>query len=175
MIRPTAAIALVVVLLAGCGGGGAEDDGATGATQPAPGSATQPASRCTSLTASDIARVASIRPSRQEPLANAPGHRLRCSILFIDSSGQLILELTEADGGRAALAALRRGTASDLGPAAVRPLPALGRGAFVARRVLGFARGRAVVELQTGYSGDGRLQLTSAQLVQLAAIVTSRT
>jgi hypothetical protein len=160
---------------AGCGGG-AQPGSETDATQPAPGSAGgQPTKTCTSLAAGDLVHVASIRPSKQEPLANAPGNDLRCSVLFVDASGQLILELTQASGGRAALASLRRGTAADLGQATMRPLPALGPGAFVARRVLAFTRGGRLIELQTGYSSEGRLQLTAAQLTRLAAIVAART
>jgi hypothetical protein len=81
------------------------------------------------------------------------------------------VEVSEVGGGRAALEALRRTTASDLGRNTVRRLPAFGEGAFVARRVLAYARGRALVELQTGYSADGRLQLTLGQLARLAEIV----
>jgi hypothetical protein len=165
MIRAIPPI-VVSLVLASCGGG-------TGSTQPTGGAvSSQPASRCTSLTSRDIVRVASIRPSEEQALASSPGVRLRCSILFIDSSGQLILQLTEAGGGRATLADLRRAAASDVGAAAVRPLPALGDGAFVARRVLAFARGRSVVELQTGYSADGRLQLPPSALTRLATIAS---
>jgi hypothetical protein len=170
MIRAISPI-VVALVLASCGG---EDTGATGSIQPTSGAVSgQPSSRCTSLTSRDIARVASIRPSEEQALASSPGVRLRCSILFIDSSGQLILQLTEAGGGRAALADLRRAAASDVGAAAVRPLPALGNGAFVARRVLAFARGRSVVQLQTGYSADGRLQLTPSELTRLATIASA--
>jgi hypothetical protein len=176
MIRPSAPIALVALLLAGCGGGGTQTGAESTAAQPGEGSPSGEATRrCAFLTASDIARVASVRPSQEEPLANAPGHRVRCSILFIDSSGQLILQLTESGGGPAALTSIRRGAASELGAAAVQPLAELGPGGFVARRVLAFARGRTIVELRTGYSDDGRLQLTPAQLRRLAAIVASRT
>jgi hypothetical protein len=172
MIRSTVCIALVALALAGCDGGGDAAGTATDAAGPTVG---QPngaaANRCASLTVNDIARVASVQPADQQALASAPGQSVRCSTVFIDSSGQLILQLSEAGGGRAALAALRRTTASDLGPNTVRPLPALGEGAFVARRVLAYARGRALVELQTGYSADGRLQLTPDQLARLAEIV----
>lgn len=176
MLRLTALIASAALLAVGCGGGGnggdTEASGGTGSTQPAASS--QPTKTCASLSASDLARVASIRPSKQEPLAQPPGSNLRCSTLFVDASGQLILELTQAGGGQAALAGLRRGTASDLGAATVRPLPLLGPGAFVARRVLAFARDGQLVELQTGYSSEGRLQLTTAELMRLATIVASR-
>lgn len=173
-LRRTVLVALSALVAAGCGGG-KQAGGGTDSTQPAPGSASgQLTKSCTSLSASDIAHVAAIRPSKHEPLANTSGGNLRCSILFIDSSGQLILELTEADGGRAALATLRRGTASDLGAATVRPLPALGPGAFVARRVLAFASGGRLVELQTGYSSEGRLQLSTGQLTRLGTIVAAR-
>jgi hypothetical protein len=126
------------------------------------------------LAAADIADVASVQASRQESLGSAPGSSARCSVVFVDSSGQLILQVTELGGGQATLAELRRTAASDLGPATVRSTPALGRGAFVARRVLAFARGGDVVQLQTGYSSTGQLQLTPAQLTRLAAIVARR-
>jgi hypothetical protein len=172
MLRSTVFITLVSLALAGCDGGGDEagtGTDVTGATVVHTNG--QSASRCASLTANDIARVASVQPADQQALASAPGQSVSCSTVFVDSSGQLILQLSEAGGGRAALAALRRTTASDLGPNTVRPLPALGEGAFVARRVLAYARGRALVELQTGYSADGRLQLTPDQLARLAEIV----
>ena len=165
---------VAAALLAGCGGGTGADGTTAGAEPSVVGQNSPPATRCTTLSKADLVRVASVRPARQQALADAPGQDLRCSILFIDSSGQLILQLTEADGGRSALAALRQATASEVGAKAVRPLPALGRGAFVARRVLAFARGSSLVELQTGYNAGGRLQLTPAQLVRLAAKVDMR-
>jgi hypothetical protein len=167
--------AVAALLAAGCGGGAKPLSGGAGASQPRSSSASsQSMPSCVSPTASDIERVASIRPSRQEALAASPGVHLRCSTIFIDRSGQLILQVTQADGGQAALLALRRSTAGELGSATVRPLPALGAGAFVARRVLAFARNGQLVTLQTGYSAAGRLQLTAAQLARLATTAASQ-
>ena len=169
-------VALAALLAAGCGGGAKPLSRGAGASQPRSSSASgQSMASCVSPTASDIERVASIRPSRQEALAASPGVHLQCSTIFIDRSGQLILQVTQADGGQAALLALRRSTASQLGSATVRPLPALGAGAFLARRVLAFARNGQLVTLQTGYSAAGRLQLTAGQLAQLATIAASKT
>jgi hypothetical protein len=169
-------VALAALLAAGCGGGAKPRSGGAGASQPRSSPASgQSMASCVSPAASDIERVASIRPSRQEALAESPGVHLRCSTIFIDGSGQLILQVTQADGGPAALTALRRSITGELGSATVRPLPALGAGAFVARRVLAFARSGRLVTLQTGYSAAGRLQLTAAQLARLATIAASQT
>jgi hypothetical protein len=92
-------------------------------------------------------------------------------MLFVDSSGQLILQLTEADGGQAALTDLRRTTAAEVGPGAIHPVAKFGPGAFVGSRVLGFIHGSRLVTLQTGYTTSGELELTPDQLVQLATIV----
>jgi hypothetical protein len=174
----TAAIVSIALVTTSCGG--SQPTGGTGATTPNSGSASThvpngggPTKSCGSLTARDIVHVGSTRPSKEETLANSPGSRLHCSDVFADSSGGLILQLTEARGGRAALIGLRRASASEQGAASIRHLTRLGPEAFVARRMLGFVRGDQLVTLQTGYSADGKLHLTSAQLVRLAAIVAA--
>jgi hypothetical protein len=181
MRGPPAAVALLVLLLAGCGGGtnsaGPNASASTSTAQsktststPAPTSG-QSTRNCTALNADDLVRVASLKPSKQGTLAAAPGQSLRCSRLFVDSSGQLILQLTEAGGGRPALTSLRRATAADAGARAIQPVPKLGPGAFVGGRVLGFILGNRLVTLQTGYTASGMLELSPDQLVRLAAIV----
>jgi hypothetical protein len=164
-----AMIALMAAAQASCVGGEAGRPPAS--TQPS--TSGQPTRTCASLTEGDIENVASIRPSKQEALANVPESDVRCSTVFIDESGHLILQLTEAGGGRASLKALRSEMASTFGQDAIRELPTLGGSAFVARRVLGFVREGQLVTLQTGYSADGRLELTPDQLARLAEIVES--
>lgn len=162
---------LAVLLLAGCGDRakpvGTATDRGLAPTAPA----TRP---CAWLTGSDIARVAPITPSREAALTPTPGNGLRCSALFIDGSGQLIAELTETRGGGAALATARRTAAAAYGPEAITALPALGAGAFVARRILAFRRGDRLFTLETGYSAAGRLQLTPDQLKRLARVIAAR-
>src|SRR5690242_9952705 len=121
MRRLTLLVILLVPLLASCGSNGKEARRGTSAAQSTLRSASgQPTKNCPTLRAIDVAHVASIRPLRQQTLANLPGSHLHCSSLFIDSSGQLILEFTEAGGGRAALATLRRVTGEEQGRATVR-------------------------------------------------------
>jgi hypothetical protein len=132
------------------------------------------ASACRELSAQDLQAVGAALPSRREALARAPGSQVSCSIVFIDSAGQLILQVTETDGGRAALEQVRRAVAAST-TGSVGPLPALGAGAFVSRRATGFAHGGRVVELQTGYAADGHLELSRAELVRLARVARTRT
>jgi hypothetical protein len=134
----------------------------------------QRASACREVSAQDLEAVGSVLPSRREVLARAPGSRASCSIVFIDSAGQLVLQVTEMDGGSSALEQVRRAAAAST-TGSVLSFPALGAGAFVARRVAGFARGGRVVELQIGYSAAGRLELSRAELVRLARIAANRT
>lgn len=138
-------------------------------TQPAhPHTAGQKIARCTWLTKDDLATVAPGQPSSERTMAQTPGNNLRCATLFIDGSGYLILQTTEQTGDNAALATLRKQTASTLDPSAITPLPTLGPGAFVAHRVLSFRHGDHLLTLQTGYSEDGHLELTPSQLIRLA-------
>jgi hypothetical protein len=132
--------------------------------------------RCPSLTAADVMHISSARPIRNQDVAPDPGTAERCGTLFIGGSpyGNLIVEITESDGGSAALGRFRSAMAQELGKAAVRPIAGLGSGAFVARRVVAFARAGRVVQLETGYGSEGRLTLTAGQLVQLARLVASR-
>lgn len=132
--------------------------------------------RCPSLTAADVRHVSSARPVRSQDLARDPGMAERCGTLFIGGSpyGNLIVEIIESHGGSAALRRFRSAMAQELGKTAVRPIAGLGSGAFVARRVVAFARAGRVVKLQTGYGSEGRLTLTAGRLVQLARLVASR-
>ncbi len=131
---------------------------------------------CSSLAAADFSRVAAVRPASIQPLAQGQpyGYKFRCGTAFIDGGGQMIALVTQAVGSRAALAAFRRAAASELGPRTVRAIPSLGAGAFVARRELGFLRNGQLVILQTGYSQQGRLQLSDRQLVALANLAGPR-
>jgi hypothetical protein len=155
----------VALALAGCGGSGPSHTtaAATAATQ---------ASLCALLTGTDLQRVSGRPPARIESLQHVPGSDLRCASLFIDGSGGLILELTESPATPGSLPALRRTVAEAQGrPSAVR---ALGPGAFVARRELGFVHRGQLITLQAGYSQQGRLELTRAQLVTLAKTASTR-
>jgi len=61
------------------------------------------------------------------------------------------------------------------GRAALRLVPGLGPGAFLARRrIVAFTRGGRIVTLQTGYGSEGRLSLTVGQLTRLARLVAAR-
>src|SRR5437899_2302274 len=91
---------------------------------------------CTLLNANDLQRVAGVRPARVESLAHAPGIDFTCASLFIDGSGQLILEVMESPGKAPTLAGLRRRVAAEQGRTS--PVPGLGAGAFVACRELAF-------------------------------------
>jgi hypothetical protein len=144
-----------------------------GTTLAACGGGPRHAADCASLTASEIERVALVQPSRREMLAKAPASRELCSVVFLDSAGALIVQLSVATGGSSALAALRRGTA-EIVATTPRPVPSLGEGAFVAKRIVGFVRGGRLVELQAGYSAAGRLELSPRELVHLAQVVADK-
>ena len=54
----------------------------------------------------------------------------------------------------------------------VEPAPELGKGAFFARRrVIGFQAGERLITLETGFTQQGTLELTRAQLARLARLI----
>jgi hypothetical protein len=162
------ALLLVVPLLAGCGS----------SKQSSPTTMTQQGAvlkSCSSLHASDVERVASISPVNRRDLSRQAQAHLLCATVFFDASGDLVVEITEAPGGRAALSRLRASSVDQFGQGALRAMSRLGQGAFLARRrILAFARSGRLVTLQTGYGSQGRLSLTADQLTRLARLAASR-
>jgi len=123
----------------------------------------------------DIKRVASISPVNTRHLSKLPQTHLLCGTVFFGGSGDLIVEITETPGGGAALRRLRASSVEQFGRAALRAIPGLGPGAFLARRrILAFTRSGRMVTLETGYGSQGRLSLTVDQLTRLARLVASR-
>jgi hypothetical protein len=123
----------------------------------------------------DIKRVASISPVNRRHLSKLAQTHLLCGTVFFGGSGDLIVEITEASGGVTALRSLRASSVDQFGRAALRAIPGLGSGAFLARRrILAFTRSGRVVTLQTGYGSEGRLSVTVDQLTRLARLVAAR-
>jgi hypothetical protein len=153
-----AILAVLLLAVAGCGGGKA-----------------QPTTRgCSSLTAADIERITGSAPHelKLNPTASA---RVRCSTVFFAGATQLVVSITERDGGAKALSRLRAMKIAERGRASVRPAVGLGDGAFLAeKRILGFRQGDRVVTLETGFDKQGKRLLTAAQLVQLAHVIAPR-
>lgn len=154
-------------LLAGCG------------SSPTQSQSTSPQGAllksCSSLDEKDIKRVASISPVNRRHLSKLPQTHLLCGTVFFGGSGDLIAEITEASGGVTALRRLRASSVDQFGRAALRAIPGLGSGAFLARRrILAFTRSGRMVTLETGYGSEGRLSLTVDQLTRLARLVAAR-
>jgi len=123
---------------------------------------------CSTLTAADIAKVTGDTPQKRD-LNPTKGSGIRCSTAFAGAGGSLVLAITEWDGDAKTLHRLRSTYVTRLGAGSVQSVPALGQGAFVARkRVLGFRRRATVTTLETGYDSSGSLVLTLAQLERLA-------
>jgi hypothetical protein len=152
-----------VLVLAGSGCGGSKSSRNTPMTRG-----------CTSLTVEDVARVASRTP-RKVDLNPSPTEQIRCSTVFFAGPSELIVAVTEQDGGAKALRRLRATKVAQRGAASVRPAPSFGEGAFTAQgRLIIFRRGERVVTLETGYATSGKKVLTLAQLQRLAHIVEPR-
>jgi hypothetical protein len=123
----------------------------------------------------DIKRVASISPVNRRHLSKPPQTHLLCGTVFFGGSGELVVEITEAPGGKAALSRLRASSVEQFGRTALRAISGLGPGAFLARRrILAFTRRSRLVTLETGYGSQGRLSLTVDQLTRLARLAASR-
>jgi hypothetical protein len=129
---------------------------------------------CSSLTVSEVSRVARI-PVRKQALT-PPERQVRCSTAFFGGFGDVVLVIAERLGGEKTLNRLRAVQAGQSGASMVRPVVGLGRGAFVFRqRLLAFRRGARVVTLETGYSTTGGEPVLSVvQLERLARIVLQR-
>jgi hypothetical protein len=152
----TAAFALV-----GCGGSG--DKGATTGFAKARG--------CSTLTESDVAKVTGTKANKLD-LAPPPEERARCSTAFFRGGTELVVSITERDGGTPTLNRVRAALAKVEGTPQRATAP--GEDAFlINRRILGFRRGDDVVVLETGFSGR-RLILTVGQLQRLARLVAQR-
>jgi len=160
--RHAVIFAAAILALVGCGS----------SSEPKTTSGGFPQARgCSTLTATDVARVIGKRPSRRD-LAPPPEDNARCSSAFFLGGTELVISITERAGDGQTLKRVRAAAVKD--GASVRPAPGLGDGAFVAgRRVLGFQRAGSVVTLETGYSGR-RLILTVAQLERLARLAAQR-
>src|SRR6266851_191554 len=95
-----AVLAGVVLLAAGCASGDV--------SQPTPSAST---GKGCSLSVSDVQHTSGIAPLSRVDLAPLPSMQLRCSTVFANVSGGLVLALSEADGGSARLAQARQGRA----------------------------------------------------------------
>ena len=167
MVRRLSLLLVMPALLAGCGSSAKRSQSAS----------TQGAllKSCSSLNEKDIKQVAEISPVNRRHLASLPQTRLLCGTVFFGGSGDLIIEITEASGRAPALRRLRASSVDQFGRAALRLVPGLGPGAFLARRrIVAFTRGGRIVTLQTGYGSEGRLSLTVGQLTRLARLVAAR-
>jgi hypothetical protein len=154
--------------LAGCGGG---SGGETSSTSPFPTADQSTRRGCAFLTVTDVAR-ASGASVRREDLAPVP--EIVCSSAYVGAAG-IVATVSELRGGLGALRRLRTAKSEELGSRTVERLPALGRGAFVARkRYLAFRRGERVIVLETGYGRQGELLLTVLELTRLAGLVSER-
>src|SRR5437899_2993351 len=87
----------VVLLAAGCASGDT--------SQPTPSVST--GTGC-SLTVSDVQHTSGMAGLSRVDLAPLPSMQLRCSIVFASVSGGLVVAVSEADGGSARLAQVRR-------------------------------------------------------------------
>jgi hypothetical protein len=154
-----ALLAASVFVLAGCSGSHGSRQGV-------------PKTRgCSSLTADDVERVANTTPHKLD-LNPSPTENIRCSTVFFAGQNELIVSVTEREGGAKGLRRLRARKVAEVGAASVRPASGLGQGAFVAQgRIISFRKGETVVTLETGYSSSGRKLLTLTQLERLAQIV----
>jgi hypothetical protein len=164
---PTAIAVLSVLALAGCGGGGDRAPAAPSST------AVQSTLRgCSYLSQTDVDRASGETVHR---LDLSPASEVICSTAFVEAAGDLVASISELRGRLAGLQQLRKAKIEQFGRKAIVPQPALGPGAFVARkRYLAFRRGERVVVLETGYGGDGKLLLTVSKLMQLARLVQGR-
>ena len=167
MRRLSFSLVVPAVVLAGCSGGHQ--------ASPTQSESTPLVQSCRSLDAKDIERVASISPVNKRHLASQPRAHLLCGMVFFNGSGDLIVEITETTGRTAALRRLRASNVEQFGQDNVRAVSGLGPSAFLARRrILAFARGGRIVNLETGYGSQGQLTLTVDQLTRLARLVASR-
>ena len=156
-----AVLAASLFVLAGCGGSHSSGQG------------TPKTRGCSSLTADDVERVANTTPHKLD--LNPPRTDIRCSTVFFAGQNELIVSVTEREGGAKGLRRLRARKVAEGGAASVSPASGLGEGAFVAQgRIVSFRRGETVVTLETGYSSSGRKLLSLAQLERLARIVEPR-
>ncbi len=91
--------------------------------------------------------------------------------MFAGPSGELVVAITEAGGGAATLARVRRERTANPVTPTVQTVPGLGDEAFLVNsRFLAFRSADRVVTLETGFT-DGSRVLTVAQLEALARIV----
>ena len=148
-----AVLAGVVLLAAACAGGDV--------SQPTPSG---PATTGCSLSLSDVQHTSGITPLRRVDLAPLPSMQLRCSTVFANTSGGLVLAVSEADGGSARLAQVRQGRAAP--GVTIQTLTGVGDEAFAADgRFLAFRAGDRVFMLETGPE-----VLTLKQLKELGQI-----
>lgn len=168
-------VAVVSIVLGACGGGSSTQSAST-TTSTAPSASVKsadPSRSCHALTASDFARVGAVAPSKAEQLANSVGQRRTCSDLFFDASGGLILELTKVSGGARELVAARGVARGQSAGARLRSLSGV-PGGFIVGHQVGFLDRGQIVVLSAGYTTAGQPELTTSQLVRLAAMVARR-
>jgi hypothetical protein len=166
---PAALLCLVAV--AGCGS--AKKDTAQ-PPNPFRAAETPREHGCSFVTTTDVTHVLGNEDVRRRDLA--PDHGVACATAFWGGgSGAVFAVVTELDGGVQALSRLRAAKVGELGSAAVKPMPVLGPGAFLAkRRLLGFRHGQRVLVVETGYDQQGKLAISVSKLTKLARIVAAR-
>jgi hypothetical protein len=171
-VLPGLGVALVSLSLVACGGASSKPSAPTTAStsQSTTATSADTAPPCNGLTATDFKNVGASAPPTVERLANNLGQHRTCADLFIDASGGLVVELTKTPGGPRELAAARETARGQSRNAHPRPLPGI-RGGFLIGQQAGFLDHGQVVVLNGGYTTAGQPELTTAQLVALAAVV----
>jgi len=131
------------------------------------------------LSLTDVQRVSGIDSLRKVDLAPLPALDLRCSTVFPGPSGELVVAVTEATGGTARLAQVRRERA--IPGVNIRTLTGFGDEAFVANgRFLAFRLGTRVLTLETApgiltleqLKELGRVEANLPPLLPLAASIS---
>lgn len=175
-VLPVFALAAAAVGCADSDRGGTTP--ATPATAPVPitGPSAPSAAGCGELKSSDIARVApQVGVLTSQAMTRPRGSSQLCGKVFFDSSGALVVGITQEDEGPRALRSARASGRAQALRQRLRRVPELGAGAFLAGgRILGFARGRRVAILQTGYGEGNALLLSPARLIRLGKVVAAR-
>jgi hypothetical protein len=157
-------IVLAAVSASGCGGGGQTSRSSTDIL-----TRKNKVHGCSSPSEQDVVRISGLQSLRRVDFAFPEGEKIRCSTGYSSGGVSAVVSITERDGGAQTLRLLRSRKATEFGAGAIRPVPALGDGAFVAKRqYLVFLRGGRAVSLETGLGESGTPVLTVRELVELA-------
>jgi hypothetical protein len=170
MHRPIALLLLLAPVAAGCGG--VKHTSTTAQNAPIVTLPPQHVHGCSFLSTADVIRATGITQMTKQDLAPTQTSKTGCATVFV-VAGYLLLGVAEWKRDALNLHGLRSMEAQLVGGERyVKPVPELGKGAFLARRrVLGFQVGERLVTLETGFTQQGTLELTPAQLVRLARVV----